>query len=45
MPGIAIGDEYPTNNALHQHPTGSLRTAHEVCEKYNNVATTSLIEN
>jgi starvation-inducible DNA-binding protein len=28
-----------------QHLTKSLRAAHEVCEKYNDVATTSLIEN
>ena len=28
-----------------QHLTGSLRAAHEVCEKYNDVATTSLMEN
>jgi starvation-inducible DNA-binding protein len=27
-----------------QHLTASLRTAHEVCEKHNDVATTSLIE-
>jgi starvation-inducible DNA-binding protein len=27
------------------HLTGSLRAAHEVCERYNDVATTSLIEN
>src|SRR5882724_193449 len=31
--------------ADNQHLTRSLRSAHEVCEKHNDVATTSLIEN
>jgi len=41
---VAVEDMLAELHADNQHLTASLRAAHEVCEKHNDVATTSLIE-
>ncbi len=42
---VAAADMLDELRADNQHLTRSLRSTHEVCEKYNDVATASLIEN